>query len=228
MDAPEPVDDPVGPVPAPPIVRGLLDPHPDVDVVAGYAQWTALRVDGLGHDALVTGVQAVLDHHDALRLRAADGLETLPRGLVRAVVGEFCGEDVTALARRLAGELDPRSGDLLRAALLRTDDGTPDRLVVVVHHLAMDGVSWRILLPDLHTACTGGTLARSARPGGGTPSSSPTRANPAHGAANSTTGGPRSAPRPGWVPGRWTPPGTRWRPPTARSPWPRPRPPRHC
>ncbi|MFE9488949.1 amino acid adenylation domain-containing protein [Streptomyces sp. NPDC006641] len=158
-DAPEPVDDPVGPVPAPPIVRGLLDPHPDVDVVAGYAQWTALRVDGLGHDDLVTGVQAVLDHHDALRLRAADGLETLPRGLVRAVVGEFRGEDVTALARRLAGELDPRSGDLLRTALLRTDDGTPDRLVVVVHHLAMDGVSWRILLPDLHTACTGGTLA---------------------------------------------------------------------
>ncbi|MEL5954365.1 amino acid adenylation domain-containing protein [Streptomyces sp. CLV115] len=156
--APEPVDEPAGPVPAPPIVRALLDPHPDVDVVAGYAQWTALHVDGLGHDELVTGVQAVLDHHDALRLRAGDGLDVLPRGLVRAVVEEVHGEDVTALARRLAGGLDPRSGDLLRTALLRTGDDTPDRLVVVVHHLAMDGVSWRILLPDLHTACTGGTL----------------------------------------------------------------------
>ncbi|MFF1647619.1 amino acid adenylation domain-containing protein [Streptomyces sp. NPDC058240] len=157
-EAPGPVDDPIGPVPAPPIARGLLDPHPNVDVVAGYAQWTALRVDELDHDDLVTGVQAVLDHHDALRLRAGDGLETLPRGMVRAVVDEVHGEDVTTLARRLAGELDPRSGDLLRAALLRTGDGTSDRLVVVVHHLAMDGVSWRILLPDLHTACTGGTL----------------------------------------------------------------------
>ncbi|MET9662797.1 amino acid adenylation domain-containing protein, partial [Streptomyces sp. NPDC006510] len=157
-EAPEPVDDPIGPVPAPPIARGLLDPHPDVDVVAGYAQWTALRVDGLDHDDLVTGVQTVLDHHDALRLRAGDGLEILPRGAVRAVAGEAHGEDVTDLARRLAGELDPRSGDLLRAALLRTGDDTPDRLVVVVHHLAMDGVSWRILLPDLYTACTGGTL----------------------------------------------------------------------
>ncbi|MYU35896.1 amino acid adenylation domain-containing protein [Streptomyces sp. SID8358] len=157
-DAPEPVDDPTGPVPAPPIVRGLLDPHPDVDTVAGYAQWTALSVDALDRDALVTGVQTVLDHHDALRLRAADGLEVLPRGTVRAVVDEVRGEDATVLARRLAAELDPRTGDLLRAALLRTGDGTADRLVVVVHHLAMDGVSWRVLLPDLHTACTGGTL----------------------------------------------------------------------
>ncbi|MFG2586995.1 amino acid adenylation domain-containing protein [Streptomyces sp. NPDC048438] len=158
QDVPEPVDDPAGVVPAPPIVRGLLDPHPDVDVVAGYAQWTALSVDELDRDALVTGVQAVLDHHDALRLRVADGLEVLPRGTVKAVVDEVRGEDTTALARRLAGELDPRTGDLLRAALLRSGDDTADRLVVVVHHLAMDGVSWRVLLPDLHTACTGGAL----------------------------------------------------------------------
>ncbi|MFP3987378.1 amino acid adenylation domain-containing protein [Streptomyces sp. E11-3] len=159
-DVPEPVDDPTGPVPAPPIVRGLLDPHPDVRVVAGYAQWTALRVDALAYDDLLAGVRAVLDRHDALRLRArgGEGLEVLPRGAVRAVVTEADAEDVTALAQRLAGELDPLSGDLLRATLVRTGDGTPDRLVIVVHHLAMDGVSWRVLLPDLHTACTGGAI----------------------------------------------------------------------
>ncbi|WP_267242291.1 non-ribosomal peptide synthetase [Streptomyces sp. PR69] len=159
-DTAEPVDDPTGPVPAPPIVRGLLDPHPDVDTVAGYAQWTALRVDALALDDLVTGVQTVLDHHDALRLRVGDdGLEVLPKRAVQAVVHEVHGTDATALAERLAGELDPRAGDLVRAALLRTGDGTADRLVVVVHHLAMDGVSWRVLLPDLQTACTGGAIA---------------------------------------------------------------------
>lgn len=157
-DVPGPVDDPTGTVPAPPIVRGLLDPHPDVYTVAGYAQWTALSVDALGLGELTTGVQSVLDHHDALRLRVAEGLEVLPRGTVRAVVDEVPGEDTTGLARRLAGQLDPGTGDLLRAALLRTGDHTPDRLVVVVHHLAMDGVSWRVLLPDLHTACAGGAL----------------------------------------------------------------------
>ncbi|MDT0381742.1 amino acid adenylation domain-containing protein [Streptomyces sp. DSM 42041] len=158
-DTPEPADEPTGPVPAPPIVRALLDPHPDVDVVAGYAQWTALRVDGLAHDALASGVRAVLDHHDALRLRAGDGLDVLPAGSVPAVVREVHDQDVAALARDLAAELDPRTADLLRVVLVRTGEGAPDRLVVVVHHLAMDGVSWRILLPDLHTACTGGTLA---------------------------------------------------------------------
>ncbi|MFK4067123.1 amino acid adenylation domain-containing protein [Streptomyces sp. NPDC029674] len=167
-DVAEPVDDPTGPVPAPPIVRGLLDPHPDVDVVAAYAQWTAPYVEGLNHADLTVGVQTVLDHHDALRLRAGDGLEILPRGAVRAVVDEVHGEDVTAVAERLAGQLDPRSGDLVRAAVVRTgaastggdtsDLDTSDRLVIVVHHLAMDGVSWRILLPDLHAACTGGPL----------------------------------------------------------------------
>ncbi|MEU5894987.1 non-ribosomal peptide synthetase [Streptomyces venezuelae] len=163
-DVTGPVDEPTGPVPAPPIVRGLLDPHPDVDTVAGYAQWTALHVDDdLTHGDLVAGVQAVLDHHDALRLRVDDGLDVLPRGAVRAVVDEVHGEDdVTALAERLAAQLDPRTGDVVRAALLRTGDSAADRLVIVVHHLAMDGVSWRILLPDLHTACTGAAL----EPGG--------------------------------------------------------------
>ncbi|NEC66562.1 non-ribosomal peptide synthetase [Streptomyces sp. SID9727] len=163
-----PADEPVGPVPAPPIVRALLDPHPDIDTVAGYAQWTALSVDALSPDRLTRGMQAVIDHHDALRLRVAGEPEILPRGTVRAAVEEVAageatgaeadGDDMTALARRLAGQLDPRTGDLVRAALLRTGDGAPDRLVVVVHHLAMDGVSWRVLLPDLHTACAGGAL----------------------------------------------------------------------
>ncbi|MEW2554910.1 amino acid adenylation domain-containing protein [Streptomyces zhihengii] len=160
-DAAEPEDEPTGPVAAPPIVRALLDPHPDIRTVAGYAQWTALHVtEPPSLAALTGGVRAVLDHHDALRLRAgADGsLAVLPRGAVPAVVAESRGEDVVLVADQLAGELDPLAGDLMRVALVRSGDGTPDRLVVVVHHLAVDGVSWRVLLPDLHAACDGGKL----------------------------------------------------------------------
>ncbi|MFD9889365.1 amino acid adenylation domain-containing protein [Amycolatopsis sp. NPDC059027] len=150
-------DDPTGPVPAPPIVRGLLDPHPDIDVVAGYAQWTALRVDDLALDDLVAGVGTILDRHDALRLQVTGELVVRPQGMVSAadVVNEVHGEDVDAVAERLAATLDPRSGELLRVALVRTGEDEPDRLVVVIHHLVVDGVSWRVLLPDLHAACSG-------------------------------------------------------------------------
>ncbi|WP_367128662.1 amino acid adenylation domain-containing protein [Saccharothrix sp. HUAS TT1] len=153
-------DDPVGPAPAPPIARALLDVN-TADAVAGYAQWTAVRVDEpLTPDALTTGVAAVLDRHDALRLQVTDdGLVVRPPGAVRAAVEEVDGDGVTATAERLAASLDPRSGDLLRVALVRTPPGEPDRLVVVLHHLVVDGVSWRVLLPDLHAACSGAALA---------------------------------------------------------------------
>ncbi|WP_093275179.1 non-ribosomal peptide synthetase [Saccharopolyspora shandongensis] len=152
-------DDPTGPVPAPPIVRGLLDPHPDVDVVAGYAQWTALHVpEGLAMGDLVVGVQAVLDRHDALRLRAegADALTVRTLGAVPAqrVVREVpAPADIAGIAEELAAELDPRAGQVLRVALVRTEAGVPGRLLVLAHHLIVDGVSWRVLLPDLHAAC---------------------------------------------------------------------------
>ncbi|MFF2085768.1 amino acid adenylation domain-containing protein [Nocardia sp. NPDC058176] len=53
---------------------------------------------------------------------------------------------------RLADTLDPATGALLRVALLRYRDGTAPRIGVLVHHLTIDGVSWRILLDDLAAA----------------------------------------------------------------------------
>ncbi|RJQ75466.1 amino acid adenylation domain-containing protein, partial [Pseudonocardiaceae bacterium YIM PH 21723] len=151
--------DPVGPVPAPPIVRGLLDPNRYVPVIAGYAQWTAPHVLDLDIETLRRGVDALVEHHDALRLRwFADGLEILPRGTARAVVteAEVLTESVESFAQRVAAGLDPDFGPMLRVVLLHTPDG--DRVVIVAHHLVIDGVSWRVLLPDLQAACAGEQL----------------------------------------------------------------------
>ncbi|SER21506.1 non-ribosomal peptide synthetase [Actinokineospora terrae] len=157
-------DEPTGPVPAPPIVRALLDAHPDLTPVAGYAQWTAVRVDGaLTLAALTRGVRALVDHHDALRLRVTPPGELViaPPGAALAchVVVESTGDGSAAVAASLAAELDPTAGEMARVALLRTPPDVPDEVVVVVHHLAVDGVSWRVLLNDLHAACTGKPLA---------------------------------------------------------------------
>ncbi|GAB3742214.1 hypothetical protein GCM10027598_73760 [Amycolatopsis oliviviridis] len=149
----DPPDEPVGEVPAPPIVRALLDPHPDVTTIAGYTQWTAIRLDeDLPPGLLTEGVQTLLDHHDVLRLHLEDEMRVRERGAVKAsdVVIETTGEPAE-VAAELANSLDLRAG-VLKVALL------PDHLVIVIHHLAIDGVSWRILLPDLRAACAGEPL----------------------------------------------------------------------
>ncbi|TBV12885.1 non-ribosomal peptide synthase/polyketide synthase [Stutzerimonas kirkiae] len=100
---------------------------------------------------LEQALQALLEHHDALRL-----------GFRRDEVGEWRAEyrapEEQAGLLRLADEarpelfeelqrsLDLQHGPLLRALLV---PGTPDRLLLVIHHLAVDGVSWRVLLEDL-------------------------------------------------------------------------------
>src|SRR5205085_3652831 len=53
------------------------------------------------------------------------------------------------LAQQLQESLDLGRGPLLRVGRLRLGEGGGGRLVVVIHHLAVDGVSWRVLLEDL-------------------------------------------------------------------------------
>jgi hypothetical protein len=56
-----------------------------------------------------------------------------------------------ALAAGLLRSLDLEHGPLVRAALFDLGPDRPGRLLLVVHPLAVDGVSWRILLEDLAT-----------------------------------------------------------------------------
>ena len=48
--------------------------------------------------------------------------------------------------------LDLENGPVLRVLLFQLGDGEPDRLLLIIHHLVVDGVSWRVLLEDLETA----------------------------------------------------------------------------
>ncbi|WP_268987745.1 non-ribosomal peptide synthetase [Rhodococcoides fascians] len=54
-----------------------------------------------------------------------------------------------SIAEERADALDPESGELWRAVLCQNDSSDSSRLVVVIHHLVVDGVSWRILEEDL-------------------------------------------------------------------------------
>ncbi|WP_025858616.1 non-ribosomal peptide synthetase [Pseudomonas sp. CHM02] len=100
---------------------------------------------------------AVLEHHDALRLSFsprdaqwhAEHL-AVPQGgvLMQAQVRDMA--HCTALFTDTQRSLDLEHGPLLRALLVDGPEGQ-QRLLIAIHHLVVDGVSWRFLLEDLQT-----------------------------------------------------------------------------
>ncbi|MCW2917433.1 MAG: amino acid adenylation domain protein [Actinomycetia bacterium] len=144
-----------GPVPPLPVQRWFLDqeqpaPH-------HYNQEILVRAhQPLDLEPLKAALAAIVAHHDALRLRArrtGDGGWMLDNADVTApqpitVADRAAFEE---LAAKTQASLDLESGCLLHALYARLG-ANGDRLLLVAHHLGVDGVSWRILLEDLATA----------------------------------------------------------------------------
>jgi amino acid adenylation domain-containing protein/non-ribosomal peptide synthase protein (TIGR01720 family) len=145
----EPAGAGIGPVPVTPIMGWLRERGGSMK---GFHQGVLLRVPAdLGLEQVVAGVQAVLDRHDVLRSRLEDWqLVVPPPGTVEASQlvwqGNGSVEEVVARARE---RLDPADGVMVQVVLW------PGRLLVMAHHLVVDGVSWRIVLPDLVLAIGG-------------------------------------------------------------------------
>ncbi|MBB6255445.1 condensation domain-containing protein, partial [Nitrospirillum iridis] len=166
-----------GSVPLTPIMRRLQDGVGSID---GFNQSIVVEVPaGLGLDRLTVALQALLDHHDALRLRLSisdDGswsLEIPPARTVSAAVSlhrvAVAGLGAVERGRCMAAaqsaaerRLDPKAGMMVQAVWF--DAGAESgRLLLVIHHLAVDGVSWRILMPDLTTAWQAAVAGRPPR-----------------------------------------------------------------
>ncbi|MFD9571928.1 amino acid adenylation domain-containing protein [Streptomyces sp. NPDC059982] len=129
--------------------------------------------EGIGRTELLATLRAVLDRHDVLRSRlerTRAALLIAPPGTVDAdaLLREVPGDaDVHAELDAAAGRLDPDAG--VMAQFVRFTGATgPDRLLIVLHRLAVDGESWRILPAGLAEAwqrVRGGTTARPAPAG---------------------------------------------------------------
>jgi len=144
-----------GALPLTPIMRHFLEGDPTDR--HHFNQSVLVTLDNVDPAALQTAVTALVNHHDALRLRlqaSDDGWEPILGDPVAEVVIETVRTGLETMAdeaARIQQSLDLGRGLLLRAA--RFDLGTDgQRLLLVVHHLAVDGVSWRVLLEDLQTA----------------------------------------------------------------------------
>ncbi|WP_280299930.1 non-ribosomal peptide synthetase [Nocardia abscessus] len=122
--------------------------------------------EGISGADLEAVLQAVLDGHDTLRSRldaTADGprLVTREPGCVSASdvlarnafdgPADSFGEALAAASRLAIDELDPAAGEMVRAVWFRGAPGG-DILFLAIHHLAVDVVSWGILLADMAAA----------------------------------------------------------------------------
>ena len=106
---------------------------------------------------LERALNALLEHHDALRLsfQQVDGQwrahyrTDVAGGVLRhATVSDL--QHSLDLFEQAQRSLDEQQGALVRAVLVDGPQGQ-QRLLLVIHHLAVDGVSWRVLLEDLQT-----------------------------------------------------------------------------
>ncbi|HEY4383750.1 MAG TPA: amino acid adenylation domain-containing protein, partial [Ktedonobacteraceae bacterium] len=156
-----------GPVPLTPIVRwfferALIAPH-------HYNQTMLLQVPALWNDVFLLqhAMDALLAQHDVLRSRFAQTAEGWQQRVAsvaeagqvpveRVDLSVMPSEKHVALIEEIANQtqasLDLEQGPLLRVVFFSLGEEQPGRLLIVIHHLVVDGVSWRVLLEDLQTA----------------------------------------------------------------------------
>jgi non-ribosomal peptide synthase protein (TIGR01720 family) len=147
------IDEGIGLVVPTPIMRWLRGVDGPVEQ---FNQTVLLQTPaGVTEADVVVVLQALLDRHAMLRLRAEDegaGGWSLTVPEVGSVDAGNCLESVDVLSDEAVvgarSRLNPAAGVML-SALWVVSTG---QLVLIVHHLAVDGVSWRIVLEDLNIA----------------------------------------------------------------------------
>lgn len=116
----------------------------------------------LREDILLECFRLLIGHHDALRIVLRPDGQGGSEQVILPVNGESCHfevydfretEDFQPILNRICDDvqasIDLLKGPLMKTCLFRLQN--EDRLLLVVHHLVIDGVSWRILLEDLST-----------------------------------------------------------------------------
>ncbi|HFQ93913.1 MAG TPA: non-ribosomal peptide synthetase, partial [Anaerolineae bacterium] len=147
-----------GDVPLTPIQRWFFEQNLPQPHHWNQAMLLEVTAD-LNSALLETAVSHLLTHHDALRLRFrrdGDGWrqhnaapdDEIPFGHIDLsdLPAERRMDALQAQAAFLQTSLDLAYGPLLRIAYFTMGDGQPNYLLFIIHHLAVDSISWRILL----------------------------------------------------------------------------------
>jgi non-ribosomal peptide synthase protein (TIGR01720 family) len=146
-----------------PIQQAFLEKeYPDK---SHYNQAVLVKTDKtLSPELLQKALDAVVQHHDVFRLvfRNESGVwsqhfEAEPLPLETRDLTQMNSDQletaITGVCSEYQKSLDIFGGKLIRSVLIKTPEAeSADRLFIVVHHLVVDGVSWRILMDHLQLA----------------------------------------------------------------------------
>ncbi|OLR93075.1 non-ribosomal peptide synthetase [Actinokineospora bangkokensis] len=147
-------DDGVGDVPLLPVVHHLRERGGPVD---GFTLSMLVQTPaGATAEQITRTLQAVVDHHDGLRVQLTRVASVLWSLRTNAPGAPVVVERVDGFDGVEPG-LSPETGRVLRF-LWRDGGAGPGKLLVLAHHLAVDGVSWRVLFDDLAAAWAGTPL----------------------------------------------------------------------
>ncbi|MEM9275673.1 MAG: amino acid adenylation domain-containing protein [Cyanobacteria bacterium P01_F01_bin.143] len=136
--------------------QNLLDAHH-----WNQSVWLEVR-QPLKSDLLEQAIAKVLAHHDALRLsfqltdsqwqQTNQGID-IASSLVQVDLTNYAQDEQEAeklkIINQLQSSFDLATAPLIKIAWFKLGNNQADRLLIIAHHLVIDGVSWRILLEDL-------------------------------------------------------------------------------
>ncbi|MFT5822227.1 MAG: amino acid adenylation domain-containing protein, partial [Crocinitomix sp.] len=117
--------------------------------------------EAIDSDALDKSIEMLTEHHDALRMvfkNTDEGWQQTNRNLEeKAYAIDFYDlhnsanalEEMAALGNKIQASISITDGPLLKVVHFKLKTG--ERLGLILHHLVVDGVSWRIILEDLST-----------------------------------------------------------------------------
>jgi len=148
------------------VLSGNIELHPiqkhffqrDYQEFNHYNQSLLLNLSkNVGEDALKHAVVELVKQHDILRaIYKNDENQSLPTQSYGSVIPDLVEEyvasldDIAELCAKYQASLDLFKGEMIRFIWIKTPDTTDEnRLLMVIHHLVVDGVSLRILTEDL-------------------------------------------------------------------------------
>ncbi|WP_369814323.1 amino acid adenylation domain-containing protein, partial [Lysinibacillus sp. FJAT-14745] len=143
---------------------------PSTPIIEEFKSWELSKPHHFNQDIMleidtddVVQIKTVLDalciHHDAIRSVYRDGtleiLDSQASEMYGFGVLDFRDEtDTTAKIASACTEahasIDLENGPLMKALLFQTKDA--HHLFICIHHLVVDGISWRVLIEDFNTA----------------------------------------------------------------------------